>query len=193
QGNALNAHVTAEEEKKKGTGFGKRTQSAKEKQARLEAIERRLKNIEKTSETKPIPENDLEPEAESDSESESLKETDEIRRKLLADSGTGWKFSTVPDAGPSTSFEDDIINLISDDEGRGSNQAKISPSRKPTPLKKPEPQKQGTCNLLGNMVRNEVGRRKQEQLGLLGSHKLGSGSPIEQFVRQLLGGRTVVK
>ncbi|CAE6500453.1 unnamed protein product [Rhizoctonia solani] len=169
QGNALNAHVTGEDKKKKGTGFGKRAQSAKERQARLEATERRLKSLEKISEAKPTPE--PEPDSDSDSDSESFKETDELRRKLLADSGAGWKFSAVPDAGPSTSFDDDIINLISDDERPGSNQPKASLEPKLAPPKKPASQNPGSS--LTNMVRNEVEYRKREQLGLVGAQKLG--------------------
>ncbi|KDN45656.1 hypothetical protein RSAG8_04740, partial [Rhizoctonia solani AG-8 WAC10335] len=171
QGNALNAHATGEEEKKKGTGFGKRAQSAKERQARLEATERRLKNLEKISETKPIPEPEPELDPDSDSDSESFEETDELRRKLLADSGAGWKFATVPDAGPSTSFGDDIIDLISDDEDPSPSRPKTHPRLKLVPPKKPDPQRPGSS--LTNMVRNEVEHRKREQLGLVGAHKLG--------------------
>ncbi|CAE7050036.1 unnamed protein product [Rhizoctonia solani] len=139
EGNALNAHITGDEQKKKGTGFGKRAQSAKERQARLEATERRLKSLEKNLETKPTSEPDL----DSDSDSEPFKETDELRRKLLADSGTGWKFPTVPDAVPSTSFGDDIINLISDDEPSGSGRPKTPPKPKLAQPKKPASQKPG--------------------------------------------------
>ncbi|ELU40748.1 WLM domain-containing protein [Rhizoctonia solani AG-1 IA] len=195
QGNALNEHATGEQEKKRGTGFKKRAQSAKERQARLEAIEQRLKSLEsmammrfhsaniadvlyiENSNGKPDPQSGLEPavEAGSDSESgsESFKETDDMRRKLLADSGAGWKFSTIPDAGPTGSFDDDIINLLSDDEDQDTNQARAPP--KSTPSKKLELQKQGPSNPLTNMVHNEVEHRKQEQLGLVGSHKLGGG------------------
>ncbi|QRW18014.1 WLM domain protein [Rhizoctonia solani] len=177
QGNALNEHATGEQEKKRGTGFKKRAQSAKERQARLEAIEQRLKSLEKNSNGKPDSQSGLEPavEAGSDSESgsESFKETDDMRRKLLADSGAGWKFSTIPDAGPTGSFDDDIINLLSDDEDQDTNQARAPP--KSTPSKKLELQKQGPSNPLTNMVHNEVEHRKQEQLGLVGSHKLGGG------------------
>ncbi|CEL55473.1 DNA damage response protein wss1 OS=Schizosaccharomyces pombe (strain 972 / ATCC 24843) GN=wss1 PE=3 SV=1 [Rhizoctonia solani AG-1 IB] len=173
QGNALNADASGEEEKKRGTGFGKRTQSVKERQARLEAIERRLKNLEKTSEIKPVPDTEFEPEASSDSDSESFEETDEIRRKLLADSGVGWKFSAVCDAGPSMGVGDDIIDLVSDDD-EGSSQVKMLPPPKPTPAEKLEPQKRGTSNSLATLVHDEVEYRKREQLGLIGSHRLGN-------------------
>ncbi|CAE6509960.1 unnamed protein product [Rhizoctonia solani] len=170
QGNTLNSHATGED-KKKGTGFGKRTQSAKERQARLEATERRLKNLEKITETKPAPESEPESDSDSDTGSESFKETDELRRKLLEDSGAGWKFSTIPDAGSTASFDDDIINLISDDEHPGSNRPKTPPQFKLTLPKNPAPPKPGFS--LTNMVRNEVGHRKREQLGLVGAQKLG--------------------
>ncbi|CAE6461870.1 unnamed protein product [Rhizoctonia solani] len=142
QGNTLNSHATGED-KKKGTGFGKRAQSAKERQARLEATERRLKNLEKITETKPAPESEPESDSDSDTGSESFKETDELRRKLLEDSGAGWKFSTIPDAGSTASFDDDIINLISDDEHPGSNRPKTPPQSKLTLPKNPAPPKPG--------------------------------------------------
>ncbi|KAG8707837.1 hypothetical protein FRC11_007095 [Ceratobasidium sp. 423] len=187
QGNTLNAHATGEEEKKKGTGFGKRTQSAKERQARLEAIERRLKNLEKTSEAKPVPEHEPDPDPESgsdsDSGSEPFKETDELRRKLLADSGSGWKFTAVPDPGSSTIFDDDIISLISDDERSGPSRPKITPRPKLAPLEKPGSQKSGSS--LTNMVRNEVEHRKREQLGLVGAQRLGGATQGAQRSRLL--------
>ncbi|CAE6465206.1 unnamed protein product [Rhizoctonia solani] len=182
QGNALNAHVTGEEEKKKGTGFGKRTQSTKERQARLEAIERRLKNVE-NPEAKPVPEHEPETDSDSDSSSESFKETDELRRKLLADSGSGWKFTTVPDPGLSTSFDDDIINLISDDERSGPSRPKITPQPKLAPFQKLDTQKPGSS--LTNMVRNEVEHRKREQLGLVGAQRLGGATQGTQRSRLL--------
>ncbi|KAH7341715.1 WLM domain-containing protein [Rhizoctonia solani] len=176
QGNTLNSHA-AGEDKKKGTGFGKRTQSAKERQARLEATERRLKNLERISKTKPVPESEPEPEPDSDSDSgsEAFKETDELRRKLLEDSGAGWKFSTFLDAGSNASFDDDIINLISDDERPSSSRPKTPPQSKLTLPKNPAPQKPGSS--LTNMVRNEVEHRKREQLGLVGAQKLGGVKP----------------
>ncbi|KAB5591916.1 WLM domain containing protein [Ceratobasidium theobromae] len=168
EGNALNAHVEGEEEKKKGTGFRKSTQSAKERQARLEATERRLKGIQQPSEQPQEPTAD----SDSDSDADSFKETDDLRRKLLADSGTGWKFDIVLESEPQPT-DNDIIDLISDDESSISK-AKISPTPKPGPSVTSGSQRGGPS--LSNLVRNEIEYRKREQLGLVGERKLGGGA-----------------
>jgi hypothetical protein len=114
------------------------------------------------------------PDPDSDSDSDSFIETDDLRRKLLADSGTGWKFDTVLESGPSTSSDDnDIIDLISDDEN-GGREDKISPMPKSTTSTKSGTQKPGAS--LANMVRNEVDHRKREQLGLVGERKLAGNT-----------------
>lgn len=110
--------------------------------------------------------------SDSDSDADSFKETDDLRRKLLADSGTGWKFDIVLESEPQPT-DNDIIDLISDDESSISK-AKISPTPKPGPSVTSGSQRGGPSS--SNLVRNEIEYRKREQLGLVGERKLGGGA-----------------
>ncbi|KAG9093958.1 hypothetical protein FRC06_011297 [Ceratobasidium sp. 370] len=178
-GQILNAHIIDETEKKKGAGFRKSTQSAKEKQARLQAIEKRLGALQPSSATtEPI--SSAAPDEYFDQELDGFKETDESRRKLLADTGAGWKFDS--DTKRDIAGDDDILDLISDNEA---SESRVSSGNVPRPSSratdvvglgstsmKAEKQAPG----LANMVRSEIELRKRERLGLVGGRRLGTAN-----------------
>ncbi|QRV75110.1 WLM domain-containing protein [Ceratobasidium sp. AG-Ba] len=122
-GQALNSHIVDAVAKKRGTGFRKSTQSAKERRARLEATEKRLQMLEQSRAT-----NAGVSDEDSGLESESIEETDESRLKLLSDSGAGWKFGPVAATRLNSNLhEDEVINLISDDETEALNNVPTAP------------------------------------------------------------------
>ncbi|KAG8719410.1 hypothetical protein FRC08_002885 [Ceratobasidium sp. 394] len=185
-GQALNAHILDEAEKKKGAGFRKSTQSAKERQARLEAIEKRLKALQPSSATA----EPTSPDEDSDQDSDRFEETDESRRKLLADTGAGWKFDSTLDTKRDIPWDDDILNLISDNEapepGESSGKApgqsfRVKDVGLGSSSVKAEKRKPG----LANMVQNEIQHRKRERLGLVGERRLGSANSATSKSRLL--------
>ncbi|KAG8730523.1 hypothetical protein FRC12_020219 [Ceratobasidium sp. 428] len=176
-GQALNEHITNETEKKAGTGFRKSTQSAKERQARLEATEKRLKALQQGSATQEST-SSATPNDSSGEDEDLVEETDEFRRKLLSETGAGWRFESALNTQPDTAWEhDDILDLISENEASESKGS----GRTPRPsvqvrglglgsIPKVEKQAPG----LANMVRSEIEHRKRERLGLVGERRLGA-------------------
>ncbi|KAG8740785.1 hypothetical protein FRC10_003894 [Ceratobasidium sp. 414] len=188
-GQTLNAHIVDEAEKKKGTGFRKSAQSAKERQARLEAIEKRLKASQPSPATTEAMSSTT-PDEDSDQDLDEFEETDESRRKLLADTGAGWKFDSTLDKKRDIAWDDDILNLISDSE--------VSESREPSsnvpgPSFRAKDVGLGSSSAkaeklapgLANMVRSEIEYRKRERLGLVGERRLGGGNSATSKSRLL--------
>ncbi|KAG9119700.1 hypothetical protein FRC07_005141 [Ceratobasidium sp. 392] len=195
EGQALNAHITSESEKKAGTGFRKSAQSAKERQARLEATEKRLRALQQSSTTEPTSSATLD--EDSDEDSDSLEETDESRRKLLSDTGIGWRFGSTLDTKEDAAWEnDDILDLISDNEA---SESRAAISNVPTPSTKANDVGLGSSGKaekqthgLANMVRSEIEYRKRERLGLVGGRRLGGTNPVTSKSR-LLGSDSPVR
>ncbi|KAF8604271.1 WLM-domain-containing protein [Ceratobasidium sp. AG-I] len=188
EGQALNTHIASEDQRKKGTGFRKSTQSNKERQARLEATEKRLKALQQSSSR------DAASTEDSDSDEEVCEETDESRRKLLADAGAGWKFDSGGNLEQAAELDaTDIIDLISDEgeaPSAGNSASATASSRLGAPqltLARTKPEK-GQSGL-ANMVRSELELRNREKLGLVGERRLGGASSGEGKSR-LLGPTT---
>lgn len=131
------------------------------------------------------------PDEDSGSESDGFEETDESRRKLLTDTGAGWKFDSVLDLEPGPESDvTDIVDLISD-EGEMStadnnpsttSSSKVDASQLVATTAKPRKGQLG----LANIVQNEVDLRKREKLGLVGERRLG-GVPSGSARSRLLG------
>ncbi|KIY72376.1 WLM-domain-containing protein [Cylindrobasidium torrendii FP15055 ss-10] len=174
---------------KSGKGFGKQAGSKRAREERALAAERRMKAL---GQPQPGPSNtgssqpdDEEVDDESESEVEIVEETDADRKKALAqakaqvdtdDVKPSWfdfrddfVFTNSNGGGGGAGTSNDVIDISSDEEG-----TRITMSGKP---KHSTLQPHLRATGLGSIVKDEIGFRKKEALGMQtgAAHKLGGG------------------
>ncbi|KAI0034741.1 WLM domain-containing protein [Vararia minispora EC-137] len=192
EGRALNADIIDKDQKKVGSGFGKRAQrsgnicvflslhcsrslSKRAREERAAAVERRLLALQGKYE----PPEEGGGDSDTDVEIVEIPETDQDRRRALGDS-TGREDLSSLRSGDLTDFWGDFIvnrSTATTEDGPSRPQAEPTSSPRQTKLTSASGTKSGRTLGIGRMVQEEIRFRKAEALGMeprTGGRTLGS-------------------
>jgi len=190
EGKALNADISDEEEKKKGTGFRKQAGSKRAREERALAVEKRMRALQGLPVKEENPDSSDTMDSDTDDE-ETIPETDENRLKIMREStkedndelnSMRHFMKDYLEESSRKGTTSDVIKIPSDDDAVRacslpstsnpvSSKAEGSFSKA---SRMPKANDKEKSLRFGDMVKDEISFRRRESLGLVGERTLGS-------------------